>query len=75
MVQGGIVVSVLDSQSRGTGFKSWSGQKFGSRFLLHLMRSTLTALSYSSEYSAQQMNADIVYKETDNTVLNVNSLY
>ena len=31
-----LVVSVLDSQSRDLGFKSRPGQKFGSRFLLHL---------------------------------------
>src|SRR6218665_3348515 len=31
-----LAVSVLDSQSRGSGFKSWPWQKFGSRFLLRL---------------------------------------
>ena len=48
-VCGGLVVSVLDCQSRGSGFKSRPGQKFGSRFLLHVcpldnsaMMSTLT---------------------------------
>src|SRR6218665_333199 len=35
-VCGGLVVSVLDCQSRGSGFKSRPVQKFGSRFLLHL---------------------------------------
>src|SRR6218665_1049509 len=35
-VRGGLVVSVLDCQSRGLVFKSRSQQKFGSRFLLHL---------------------------------------
>ena len=46
---GCLVVSVLDYQSWGSGFKSRPGQKFGSRFLLHLrplanpaMMSTLT---------------------------------
>src|SRR6218665_1633182 len=45
----GLVVRVLDCQSKGPGFKSQPGQKFGSRFLLHLhplansaMTSTLT---------------------------------
>ena len=44
------VISVLDRQSRGSGFKSRQGQIFGSRFLLRLhplansaMMSTLTA--------------------------------
>src|SRR6218665_1954185 len=44
-----VVVSVLVCQSRGSGLKSWPGQKFGSRFLFHLhplansaMMSTLT---------------------------------
>src|SRR6218665_3211850 len=32
----GLVVSALDCQTRGPGFKSRPGQKFGSRFLLHL---------------------------------------
>jgi len=48
-VDGGLVNSVLDCQSRGSGIKSRPGQKFGSRFLLHLrplansaMMSTLT---------------------------------
>ena len=31
-----LVVSALDCQLRGPGFKSRPGQKFGSRFLLHL---------------------------------------
>ena len=30
------MVSVLDCQSRDSGFKPWPGQKFGLRFLLHL---------------------------------------
>src|SRR6218665_3284177 len=34
-VCGGLVVSVLDCQSRGSGFKSRPVQKFGSRFLFH----------------------------------------
>ena|SRR6218665_2395033 len=49
-VRGGLVVNVLDCQSRGSGFKPRPGQKFGSRFLFHLsslynsaMMSTLTA--------------------------------
>src|SRR6218665_1806363 len=48
-VCGGPVVSVLNCHSRGPGFKFRPGQKFGSRFLLHLcplanssMMSTLT---------------------------------
>src|SRR6218665_2700844 len=48
-VDGGLVNSVLDCQSRSSGLKSRPGQKFGSRFLLHLhplaysaMMSTLT---------------------------------
>ena len=43
------MVSELDYQSRGLGLKSWLGQKFGARLLLHLrplassaMLSTLT---------------------------------
>ena len=43
------MVNVLDCQLRGSRFKSWPGQKFGLRFLLHLypqsnssMMSTLT---------------------------------
>ena len=36
VVRGGSVVNMLDCQSRGSGFKSWPGQKFGSTFLLHL---------------------------------------
>src|SRR6218665_2370804 len=46
---GGLVVSMLDCQSRVLGFKSWPGQKFSSRFLIILlplvnsdMTSTLT---------------------------------
>src|SRR6218665_671137 len=46
---GGLVVSVQNCQSRDSGFKSRPGQKFCSRFLLHLrplansvMMSTLT---------------------------------
>ena len=35
-MRGGLVVSVLDCQSRGSGFKYRPWQKFGSRFLLHL---------------------------------------
>src|SRR6218665_36552 len=49
-VHGSLVVSVLDCQSKGPGFKSRPGQKSGLRFLLHLcplansaMNSTLTA--------------------------------
>ena len=34
-MHGSLVVGVLDYQSRGTGFKSRPGQKFGSRFLCH----------------------------------------
>ena len=48
-LRGGLVVSVLDCQGRGLGFKSQPGQTFGSRYLLHLcplgnsaMMSTLT---------------------------------
>ena len=51
-LRGGPVVSVLDRQQWDSGFKSRPGQKFGSRFLLHLhplansaMTSTLTACS------------------------------
>src|SRR6218665_543212 len=29
------VISVLDCKARGLGFKSWPGQKFSLRFLLH----------------------------------------
>src|SRR6218665_2491054 len=46
---GSLVVIVLDCRSRGSGFKSQPGQKFGSRYLFHLhplansaMMSTLT---------------------------------
>ena len=42
---GGQVVSVLDCQSRGSGLKSQSGQKFGSRFLLHLCPLTNSAMT------------------------------
>ncbi len=35
-VRGGLVVSALDCQSRGSGFKPRPEQKFGSRFLFHL---------------------------------------
>src|SRR6218665_414541 len=35
-VCGGLVVSVLDCKSNGSGFRPQAGQKFGSRFLLHL---------------------------------------
>jgi len=35
ILEGG-VVGLLECQSRGRGFKSWPGQKFGSRFLLYL---------------------------------------
>ena len=35
-MRGGLVVSMLYCQSRGLGLKSWPGQKFNSRFLLHL---------------------------------------
>ena len=48
-LHGGLVVSVLDCQSWGSGFKPRLVQKFGSRFLFHLrpvansaMMSTLT---------------------------------
>ena len=41
----GRVVSVLDCQSRGVGFKFPTGQKFGSRFMLHL-RPDSSQLSY-----------------------------
>ena len=45
-IYSGLVVSVLDCQSRGLGFKSRPEQKFGSRLLRHLhssaMMSTLT---------------------------------
>ena len=48
---GGLVVNMLDCQSRSSGFKSRSGQKFGLRFLFHLcslansaMMSTLTSV-------------------------------
>ena len=37
-VRCGLVVSVLDWQSRGSCFKSWPISKFGFRFLLHLHR-------------------------------------
>ena len=36
LVRGGSVVIVLDCQSRGSGFKSRPGQKFGFSFLFHL---------------------------------------
>ena len=40
----GVVVIVLDCQSRGRGFKTPSGQKFASRFLLHLHSLTNSAI-------------------------------
>ena len=36
VVRGSLVVSVLDCQSRGPGFKSRPGLKFGLRFRFHL---------------------------------------
>jgi len=40
-----MLVSVLNCQLRGSGFKSWPGQKFGSRFfLLHLCPLANTAM-------------------------------
>ena len=49
-VCGGLVVSVLNWQTRGLGFKSRPGQKFHSRCLLHLLcplanSATMSALS------------------------------
>jgi len=35
-MHGGLVVSVLDCQSKGSAFKYWPVHKFGLRFLLHL---------------------------------------
>jgi len=37
-----LVVSVMDCQFRGSWCKSWPGQKFGPRFLLHLCPSQLS---------------------------------
>ena len=57
----GLVVSALDCQTRGPGFKSRPGQKFGSRSLLHLpplansaMMSTLTALGHWEDKTVKE---------------------
>ena len=44
MIHDIIMVSVLDCQSSGFGFKSWSGQKFYSKFLLHLANSSMMSM-------------------------------
>ena len=61
MVCGGLVVSVLDCQSKGSGFKSRPEQKFGSTFLFHLrplansaMTSTLTIYCKSEDETARE---------------------
>src|SRR6218665_2090115 len=52
-VRGGLVVSVLDCQSRGSGFKLWPGWKFCLRFLLHLRNLVTSATCILSTLTLQ----------------------
>ena len=61
----GIVVSILVCQSRGSGFKSWSGQKFGSRFLLLLCPSAMmSALTIHCQWEDEMVREKIGHLPT-----------
>src|SRR6218665_4045772 len=64
-VHGGRAVSVLDCQSRGLGFKSRPGQKFGLRFLCPLansaMMSTLTVRCQWEDETLRERGLVIVH--------------
>ena len=71
LVHGGLVVSVLDCQSIGSGFKSRPGQKFGSRFLLHLCPLAYSAMTvhclWEDETARERTGHLPVYAEVANT--------
>ena len=79
----GLVVSALDCQPRGPGFKFWPGQKFGSRFLLymrpmptHLRRVGLHwqhAVSEKIRRRGRELATTLICRGQENEVANTSS--